>query len=216
MQGALFGLRFGRLQIVACAEPSLRRQQRVLCQCDCGTRPTVHVDNLKRGLTKSCGCLRQELGRSRIRHGSARRGCVTSEHRAWQEMHARCTNANLRNFHRYGGRGISVCEHWAVFENFLSDMGHRPPRTSLDRIDNDGNYEPGNCRWADAKTQARNTRSNRIIEWHGISKPISAWAEELGIHRGTLTMRLRNGWSVERAFTCKAYERALRPVKVPR
>jgi hypothetical protein len=116
----------------------------------------------------------------------------------------RCTNPNSRMWHRYGGRGIRVCDRWrAGFWEFFADVGPRPsPKHTLDRIDNDGHYEPGNVRWAMPKQQSRNTRTNKLVEYKGERKPLAEWAEILGMSRVTLGRRLRlPGWSVERAFT---------------
>jgi hypothetical protein len=121
-------------------------------------------------------------------------------------MKSRCDNPNNRFFSHYGGRGISVCDRWrSDFRNFLADLGPKPsPRHSLDRIDNDGIYEPGNCRWADRGTQANNKRNNRLITIGGISLTIPQWAKRSGIECPTLKGRLRRGWSPERAISVPA------------
>lgn len=130
------------------------------CVCECGVRVSVSASDLKSGHTKSCGCAQQE---SRVKvntkHGYSR----TPTYVVWSNMLARCTNPNLRDFKNYGGRGISVCERWKVFTNFLADMGEKPAGLSLDRIDNEGGYEPGNCRWATASEQRRNQRPMLIV-----------------------------------------------------
>lgn len=121
---------------------------------------------------------------------------------SWGSMKTRCQNPNHVYFARYGGRGIRVCKRWQNFECFLADMGPRPGRNySLDRIDNDGDYEPGNCRWASTKKQGRNTSQNRIIEHNGVRKTLIEWSEEIGIGKTVLRNRLDRGWSVERALT---------------
>ncbi|MGN8062766.1 hypothetical protein ACTJK4_14000 [Ralstonia sp. 22111] len=123
--------------------------------------------------------------------------------KSWRSMRDRCGNPGSRSYSDYGGRGISVCERWNLFENFLADMGERPSRRhSIDRYPNtDGNYEPTNCRWATPAEQARNRRSNRVLNFRGESKCVSAWADAIGIDRLTLQRRLYLGWSVERALT---------------
>lgn len=137
-----------------------------------------------------------------IKHGDALTNKATPEYRAWQSMKARCENPNRKFYENYGGRNIRVCERWVnSFENFLSDMGRRPRGTSLDRINNNGNYEHSNCRWASRKQQARNTRSNRMIEFNGQSKSLSQWADEIGITSATLGKRIEHGWEIERAMT---------------
>ncbi|MDE1138152.1 MAG: hypothetical protein PW999_00565 [Paraburkholderia tropica] len=117
-------------------------------------------------------------------------------------MRSRCTNPGDISYQRYGARGISVCERWDNFENFLADMGPRPTNShSLEREDNNGNYEPGNCRWATAIEQSRNTRRNRMLTFDGRTQCVAKWADEIGIHRLTLQRRLRLGWSVEKTLS---------------
>jgi hypothetical protein len=122
----------------------------------------------------------------------------------WQAMLARCYNPGHDAFDWYGGRGVRVCDRWrSSFDTFLSDMGPRPsPAHQIDRVENDGHYEPSNCRWTDRRTQCRNRRSNRLIEYDGQVRTLTEWAEVTGIGRGTIESRIdRNGWSVERALT---------------
>jgi len=117
-------------------------------------------------------------------------------------MKSRCNNPNNVSFDNYGGRGISVCGRWDKYQNFISDMGNRPTlKHTLDRIDNDGNYEPSNCRWATRKEQQRNRRTNHIIEFNGESKNITDWSNDLGIKLTTLIGRLDRGWSIEKTLT---------------
>ena len=117
-----------------------------------------------------------------------------SEFWIWVGMRARCGNPNHRDFVKYGARGIQVCERWQTFENFFADMGPRPfADASVDRINNDGHYEPSNCRWTDRKTQARNTRSNRVVSYNGKAQTLSAWSEELAIPVSTIRARLSRG-----------------------
>lgn len=134
-----------------------------------------------------------------LKHNMSR----TPEHRAWQQMKGRCTNPNRSRSDRYVGRGISVCQRWIhSFENFFADMGPRPsPKHSLDRINNDGNYTPENCKWSTQKEQQNNTSRNRLITFQGQTKSESEWARHIGIRHGTLLQRLRYGWSLEKALT---------------
>ncbi len=166
------GHRFGRLTALRRSGSTRRGRAIWLCLCECGRRRLVTLSNLRCGSTRSCGCLRQEkcavigsiVGPETV-HGHARRGAESPEYRSWQAMKNRCTNKRLKAWKNYGGRGISVCARWAnSFENFLSDMGPRPEGTSLDRFpDNDGNYEPGNCRWATRKQQQANKRRRTYV-----------------------------------------------------
>lgn len=122
---------------------------------------------------------------------------------AWQAMRRRCFNSKSKNFHWYGGRGITVCQRWSIYANFLADMGRRPSAAhSLDRIDNNGNYEPGNCRWATWKEQERNRRDNRILQHGEQSKPLSQWADEYGLRQDTFRRRIdKYHMSIEEALT---------------
>lgn len=122
-------------------------------------------------------------------------------YRTWQGMLSRCEHPSDPDYARYGGRGIAVCESWHTLENFTRDMGPRPPGMTVDRRDNDGNYEPGNCRWATASEQASNRRSTRLIEFNGKRQTLAKWSSETGIGRVLISHRLRAGWSVVEALT---------------
>jgi hypothetical protein len=126
----------------------------------------------------------------------------TRTYQSWISMRQRCQNPNHTAYANYGGRGIKVCERWSSFEDFLADMGERPEGCSLDRIDGDGDYEPGNVRWASSKTQSRNWRdANNLVTFDGRTQPLASWSEEFGIEHHTLQYRLRAGWSAEKALT---------------
>jgi hypothetical protein len=162
----LVGHRFGRLVVIAGCHSGGRRRQ-VQCRCDCGAACVVAVAELRRGETQSCGCLRREqlLVRS-FRHGEAGKRVAdrTPEYRAWQEMKRRCYDPQRKHFGNYGGRGIRVCDAWREsFPAFLADVGRRPPGCSLDRIDPNGDYEPANVRWANARLQRRNQRQPCVM-----------------------------------------------------
>ena len=155
----LMGKVFGRLTVIARAANGPRFKTRWVCRCSCGSELRVYATNLKRGLTVSCGCQKYE---PRKKPGHLRHGLTASPtYMSWCAMHQRCRNPKNATYRHYGGRGITVCERWATFTNFLADMGVRPHGTSLDRYPNrDGNYEPGNCRWATAKEQRSNRRDS--------------------------------------------------------
>jgi len=143
--------------------------------------------------------MRKQRYGDKARHGQSK----TPEHRTWNGMIQRCTDPNSKSWHRYGGRGIKVCERWMrAFGNFLLDMGMRPPNTSLDRINNDGNYEPDNCRWATNAVQNRNRSDNVIIEFAGESLTLTDWATRLGITKQALRFRLHSDeWTLHDALT---------------
>lgn len=131
--------------------------------CDCGNESTATLNSLKCGFAASCGCYRTELAIAAVKHGDARKAKPTREYKTWVNMIGRCENPNVERYPSYGGRGISICKEWREsFEAFLRDMGRKPsPEHSIDRKDVNGNYEPGNCRWATAEVQANNKRNSR-------------------------------------------------------
>jgi len=150
------GERFGRLTVLR-HEPGAR----CYCQCSCGAFVSASRCHLKDRRTSSCGCLQRELSSKRhLKHGHTRNG-KTPEYRSWKSMWWRTRTKSGRTYRDYGSRGITVCDRWRDFENFLSDMGPRPAGKTIDRINNDGNYEPGNCRWATNRQQRENVRIPR-------------------------------------------------------
>jgi hypothetical protein len=138
---------------------------------------------------------------AKISHGHALNGRKTPTYASWVGMRQRCTDPNSSGYHNYGARGVTTCSRWESFNAFLEDMGEKPPGMSLDRINNDGDYEPANVRWATAKQQARNTRVNRMLTFNGETRCMVDWAESLGIRKTTLHERLAAGWTVEKALT---------------
>lgn len=196
----LSGRRFTRLVVTAFKgrREHTGKTPRWECRCDCGTVKTVDGPSLTGGATKSCGCLSREIAASRcVRHG--RYG--TPEYKAWGQMLYRCRNPRCHEYPHYGGRGISFCERWLKFENFLSDMGERPsPKHTLDREDNDSNYMPENCRWVTRRTQQNNRRVCVFIEFDGRKQTVTEWAREVGIAPNSLRNRIRTGWPIEAAL----------------
>jgi len=195
----LTGLIFGRLRVIGSALPNRQGSACSRVRCECGTEKTVKSFDLTRGFTRSCGCLRTA---SITVHGHGKRAQRTSTYRTWQGMIQRCTNPKANGFERYGGRGISVCQRWKnSFVNFLSDMGERPHDKTLDRHpDGNGNYEPGNCRWATIEQQNKDKRCKRPIEHDGKSMSAVKWAAIVGINPALIWWRLRTGWSVPDAL----------------
>ena len=169
------------------------------CRCDCGNELVVRSRALRGGATKSCGCLNQERRRERKTvHGMS----DAPEGVAWRHMMQRCGKPKTQNFHRYGGRGISVCDLWHSFEHFYADMGPRPsPDHTLEREDNDRGYEPGNCVWATRDKQYSNRSTNHRLTHNGKTLTVTEWATKLGFQPMTIFSRLKSGWSVERALT---------------
>jgi hypothetical protein len=153
------GRRFGRLNVI-CRAADPGKRARWLCQCDCGNVHIVAGSTLRNSRVQSCGCLFKAT--NGLRHNKS----FTPEYAAWKDMRYRCENPNSHAWKGYGGRGIKVCERWQNFENFYIDMGPRPLGMTLDRINNDGNYEPGNCRWTTRKEQRLNQRK-RAKRDHG-------------------------------------------------
>ncbi len=198
------GERFGRLIVVSYAGPDKVGNARWHCRCDCGNEvAAVFVKALKTGNTRSCGCLRIEAVQARSTHGATRGGKRMPEYYSYKHMIQRCTNTKNKNWADYGGRGITVCDRWRHdFAVFLADMGLRPARGyELDRIDNDGNYEPGNCQWATRTEQNNNKRSNTLLAWEGRVQTLQQWADEVGVSSSLLCQRIgRLGWPLGEAL----------------
>lgn len=174
------------------------------CACDCGNEVRVKVCYLRRGKTKSCGCLKVESIRDRTTHGKSKDETRSSTgYSTWTSIKARCFNPKNTFYHNYGGRGITMCFQWRKsFEAFISYVGEKPsPKHSIDRINNDGNYEPGNVRWVTSKENCSNTRANRWIELDGNRLTVTQWNERLGYPNGTIKRRLHLGWPEYKAVT---------------
>ena len=189
------GVRFGRLVAKEVHSRDKHGRAKWVCICDCGKSKIVSSDNLRRGNQSSCGCLRDEkiaqLNRS---HGMSR----TPTYIVWAGMIQRCENPSYTGYSYWGGRGIKVCERWKTFENFLADMGEKPKGKSIDRFpDNNGNYEPGNCRWASSTDQNRNRRSTVIVSFQGKEFPLHELTKKYGVAQRVVTQRIRRGWSIQ-------------------
>lgn len=187
------GQKFGRLLVTRYA--GKRREATIWeCQCDCGESVSVTAGNLMSGHTQSCGCIRREVSATRPRPKLNRH---RQTFRAWRSMKDRCQNPNSERFEDYGGRGITVCQQWLdSYEAFLADMGECPSAEhSIDRKQNDGNYEPGNCRWATAEEQCNNRRNNVRFSFYGMDKTVSEWSRISQVKISTILERLGRGWA---------------------
>lgn len=187
----LTGQKFHRLLVMSFRGKNAHRRSTWNCLCDCGKSTIVDISSLRRESTKSCGCwLRERL----LMHGHSRRGGTSHSYGSWAGMIQRCTNPESESYKYYGGRGIKICKRWRKFANFLADMGEPAPGLSIDRVNNNGNYEPGNCRWATAEQQANNARSVWAITSNGKTQSAARWAREFGIDKRLIYERIKRGW----------------------
>jgi hypothetical protein len=174
----LTGNRYGKLRVISLMPSEKGIPTRWMCKCDCGNDHPARAGNLQSGQTKSCGCARPQFDGSNKTHGQSR----SREYILWSTMKARCANPNREEYSRYGGRGIRVCDRWRGpngFENFMADMGPRPsPQHTVERNDNDGNYEPSNCTWSTRKEQHK----NRIRMSYFSDEQIQAEMKRRGLH----------------------------------
>jgi DNA-directed RNA polymerase subunit RPC12/RpoP len=195
----MVGRHFGKWLVLE--EVEKRNNKRAfLCRCNCGKEHVVMGDNLRSGDSTRCqSCSSKIKGPKRKTHGLA----GTSIYAIWRTIKVRCRIPSYIGFKYYGGRGIDVCERWFdSFEAFLEDMGPRPSsKHQIDRINNDGNYEPGNCRWVLPKQQQNNKRNNVVIFFNGESRSVAEWAQALGVNESTLYMRLKAGWSPDKVIS---------------
>lgn len=211
----LTGKRFGRLTVVKRADdyvsPKGRHNTRWLCKCDCGNQTTVVSGDLRSGKVKSCKCLQSEAtvlkNKKRATHGLSQSLLYNILH----GMNDRCHNKKFKYYFNYGGRGIKVCDEWnkdligiekAIknFYNWSKQNGYKRGLT-IDRIDNDGNYEPNNCRWVTRKVNNNNKRNNYKITFNGKTQDVAQWSEETNISYGCLRRRIAIGWDIKKALT---------------
>jgi hypothetical protein len=192
----IVGRRFGRLMVTANAQHIPGKRRAVQCRCDCGNELNVDPRSLGKH-TKSCGCLQREAvstsSAARVKHGGSRGR--SASYNIWIKMKGRCLNQNDNKYPLYGGRGILVCQKWQEdFAAFDADMGPRPSnRHSIDRINNEGNYEPGNCRWSLPIEQARNKQRHRLVQHDGRTVPLSQACDEAGVNYRSALYRLNRG-----------------------
>ena len=202
----MVGKKYGRLTGIKRDGKDKTGNATWLFQCDCGKTIVTAGSRVRGGYTKSCGCLAKEkarelatgLGYASATHHMSR----TKSYNRWCAMLRRCENKNVSNYKYYGERGIKVCARWHSFENFWNDVkGKYDSNLELDRIDNNGDYKPSNCRWVSHTVQTNNSRSNRYISFRGEKMTISQWERETGIDRRTISERLDSGWSIKKALT---------------
>lgn len=200
----IIGEKYHKLTVKALVVDGNANQRKYLCICDCGNEKVAGESNIKRGKTKSCGCLLKNNGGSKKRNIYL--GSDSKLYRAWASMKSRCSNPNDPNYKRYGARGIKVCDDWMTYSNFKTwalangykEEANHLTDCSLDRIDNDGNYEPINCRWATAREQTNNTRRNTRVQYKGEEHTLAEWARIKGMSYTSFMSRYCRGWSFER------------------
>lgn len=210
--GDMIGNKYGRLLVLLEESGQAGEKKKYVCECECGNKVMVFKENLLSGHTRSCGCLKEEIIKAGAHtiHGLSR----TRLYRIWKDMRRRCNNPSRINYHRYGGRGIKVCDDWnkdfICFYRWAIDNGY-DDTLSIDRIDNDSGYFPENCRWVSNTQQANNRRSNRLLECNGEIHTISEWALETGLKQSVIESRLNLGWDVKRILNTPVREKSQFP-----
>ena len=202
------GQEFGRLKVIEFAGYDQNKAITWRCKCECGNTVVVRSDHLRYGRTSSCGCMKAEISAKRGKDSAKHGMWNTRLYHCWQSMKQRCDGtSNETNKKRYHDRGIRVCDEWYnSFETFMKwslENGYQDNLT-LDRIDSDGNYEPSNCRWANAITQQNNVSTNKYLQYKGKTQTMAEWAREYNMKYTLLQTRLRRGWTIERALETKS------------
>lgn len=198
------GSKYGKLTIVS-YDTKKGNSHYVNCKCDCGNTKSIRLLRLKSGETKSCGCIRKELFKKNKKDKTTHGQTGTRLYNIYRSMKSRCyIKKNNKNYHSYGGRGIKICDEWLndfeSFYNWSYANGYNDDLT-IDRIDNNGNYEPNNCRWITEAEQHNNTSRNINITYNGETKTLKQWSESVGINYHTLKKRYKMGWSIEDMLT---------------
>lgn len=216
----IIGQKFNRLTILKFVGVDKYGNSKFLCKCDCGKTKVLLGSKVKGGRTKSCGCLHSETARNNTKkHLSSH----TKIYNVYAHILSRCFCKTNKNYHNYGGRGITVCKEWTDKENGFDsfykwsiqngyDETAEFGKCTIDRIDNNGDYEPSNCRWVSIKEQANNKRVNHLLTYKGKTQNVTQWAIELGFNKGTLFSRIHKGWSVEKMLSTpvKKYNREIK------
>lgn len=193
----LTGQKFGRLTVIELLSERKNAEKVYRCKCDCGNYTNVRSGSLKQGLTRSCGCLgREQVISCNTTHGKR----YTRIYGIWKTMKTRCNNKNSPKYKNYGSRGIVVCDEWRndfeAFYNWAMNNGYRDD-LSIDRIDNDGNYSPDNCKWSTPKQQVRNRRNTVCLTYNRETKSLAEWCEILNLNYHTVYDRHKHGWSTK-------------------
>lgn len=200
----VIGMSFGRLRITGVHGRDRRNHTILICDCECGRTTLAELSALKSGKKKSCGCLRSETNRSRIKHGATAADADPALARTfniWADVKKRCTNANAREYRWYGGRGITLCADWADFVNFHRDMGVAPEQMTLERIDVNKGYSRDNCTWIPLNRQAENKTTSIRVTYGGVERCLKSLCTYLGIpYMRTYKRYVVRGWNLERAI----------------
>lgn len=199
------GMTIGHWTILDIFAGKKRKKMYCKCRCICGKESIKDGYALRTGRTKSCGCIGWFNAKNNLKHGKTK----SDEYKSYLHMIDRCYNSNNKDYHNYGGRGIVVCDRWLMgFIYFIEDMGNRPSKDyTLDRINNNDNYSPTNCRWATRKTQMQNVRYNINITIDGVTKCIAEWARIVGINSSVISRRLKRGWNPIDAVLTPTYSK---------